>query len=251
MDLIKLIKKKKYEGLSDEFIKKEIELFLRKNPKIKKEDLIIKGVRKRLHNVYGVFQLDKKKRRRYLQEKDFINLLKSNISTRERLKYYKKLYKNIFSITGRPKSILDLGCGLNPVSFEFMDLGEIKYYAVDIDKDDLEFLDTYFKIKRIDGKTDLLDVTEDNLSKLPKADVCFLFKALDTFERKKGHKFAEKLIKSLKCKFVVASFPTRTVGGKKMNYPRRGWIERMLERLNFEFETLIFENEIFYVIKSG
>ena len=41
--------------------------------------------------------------------------------------------------------------------------------------------------------------------------------------------------------YIVASFPTKTISGKKMNYPRRGWIEKMLKRIGYEF-SIIKEN---------
>ena len=102
---------------------------------------------------------------------------------------------------------------------------------------------------RLKGKAILLNINEKNIRKLPSSDICFLFKILELLE-KKGHKFSELLITNLRCKYVIVSFSTRTVSNKKMNFPRRGWIERMLKRLNYEFKIIKVPNEIFYLIKK-
>ena len=70
----------------------------------------------------------------------------------------------------------------------------------------------------------------------------------DVLDKGKGHKTSEEIIKAIPAKFVVVSFATLTISGKKMNYPRRGWIELMCKRLGYEFKLLEFSNELFYVV---
>ena len=53
-------------------------------------------------------------------------------STKERLRYYPRLYEQIFKITGKPQTILDLGSGINPFSFNYMNLRNCHYYAYDL-----------------------------------------------------------------------------------------------------------------------
>ena len=93
----------------------------------------------------------------------------------------------------------------------------------------------------------------ENIANLPSADLCLMFKVVDVLEsEKKGHKYSEEVIKLLaeKCGFVVFSFATRTVSGRSMNFPQRGWIERMLTRIGLKYKMLEFESEIFYVISK-
>ena len=262
-------KSKKYKPISKTLIKDEIKKYFKINPKalkfIDKEKSskfkdIVKGVRSKLHFVHGSFQKEGKKDI-YLKQiygindyKNHDKILVCNLSTKERLNDYQKLYKVIFKITGKPKSILDLGCGINPVSYPYMGVNGISYYAYDINEDDCGFLNRYFKLMKdytgIKGKSFVLDLSKiANIKKLPKADVCFMFKFLDVVERK-GHKFSEDVIKNLNCKYIVASFSTKTVSGKNMKHPYRGWIEKMLERINLEYEKIFLDNEVFYVIKK-
>jgi 16S rRNA (guanine(1405)-N(7))-methyltransferase len=269
--LLSSIKKsKKYSSISDDLIKEEIEKYFKINPKqkeylknekSKKYKDIIKKIKNRLHLAHGSFQKDKGKREVYLKKiygiNDYDNhdeILSTSVSAKERLKEYQKIYKKIFNITGKPKKIVDLGCGLNPISYPYMGLNGINYYVYDIDQEDCDFLNKYFLLMK--GYThlkarafisNLKKISE--IKKIPKADICFMFKFLDVIEEK-GHKLSEAIIKSINCKYIVVSFPTRTISGKNMKHPYRGWIEKMLERISLEYEKFSIDNEIFYIIKK-
>ncbi len=175
-------------------------------------------------------------------------LLLTNKSTRERLEIYPALYKKIFDVAGKPRIILDLACGLNPLSFPYMELSSVSYFAVDINQDVVGVVRDYFKIMNVDGRAEQQNIIQ--IKELPQADVCFLFKALDVLELKKGHKFAEELIKKIPARYVIVSFSTKTLSGKPMNHPQRGWIERLCDRLNYECRMIKEYNEIFYLIKK-
>jgi len=248
MDIVDEIKKsKKYKHISKEIIKKYTDRVRKKYPKANEKSLI-KEVKSELHKIAG-FSKDIMKREKLLGKGDYVGILKTNQSTNERLKDYRDLYKEIFEITGIPKSILDLACGINPISIIFMDF-KPNYYAYDINEADVEIVNKFFKQEKIKGKAEVMDVSKiGNIKKLPKTDICFLFKALDVLENK-GHKYSEELIKALKCKYIVASFATKTIGGKKMRYGYRGWIERMLERIGYSYHKRELSNEVFYIISK-
>jgi len=187
-----------------------------------------------------------------LKNDDFLTILKTHASTKERIDIYPELYKEIFAITKKPKSILDLGCGMNPFSFPFMDLKKVKYVASDISDNDLRLIEKYFKNHNISCQKVIIDLRQvkhdENLLNI-KADICFMFKLLDSIETS-GHKLAETIITNLNCKWIVASFAKTGIKGTPMRHTYRGWIERMLDRLNMKFWKLEFSNEIFYVIKN-
>jgi len=257
---------KKYKSISDEVVIEEIKKYLKLNPNITSIDRqLIKDIRKELHLSYASFQTKKKsQRQKYLAQmrenldnKLTEKLLLITLSTKERLHDYKKLYKQIFKITSTPKTIIDLGCGLNPVSYPYMNLTnkKLKYYAYDIDTDDMDFLNDYFTIMKkhgLDGKASILNLkNKSKVSKLPKADIIFLFKVIDILDKSENnHKPSEALIKTIipKTKFIVASFATRTITRRKMNYPNRKWFELMLKRNNLQFTTIKTDNEIYYIV---
>ena len=164
---------------------------------------------------------------------------------------YPALYAELFQRIGKPKTILDLGCGLNPVSYPFMGLEDVTYFCCDVDEQDIHFLQAYFAcIPALHGTATVLDLSQINaVKKLPQADVAFLFKVLDPLERgKKGHRLAEAIITAVPARHIIASFSTQTISGKQMNHPYRGWMERMLTRLQFSFTAFATENEFFYIM---
>lgn len=257
---------KKYKYLSEEVIIEKVDNYTKKNPRWQeyKPKFILKEIKAMLHSAYGSFQAKgKNKLSIYLEQlrkdphkKEIINkMLETNRSTKERLEVYNKIYSQIFRITGIPKVIVDLGCGLNPLSVSYMNLKNIDYYSYDISKYDINLIKDFFTIENIKGEAATIDLTKlENIRELPEADLCLMFKLIDTIENEKsGHKYSEEMIKILieKCKFLVASFATRTITGKPMNYPHRGWIERMLDRIGLNFQVLEFPNEIFYVISKS
>jgi len=235
MVINKIKSKKPLDRLDDNFVKYFLDEFFKRNIKLKKkfeednlkksdEKIIIKNVRNELNKVYGQFWL-KDEHKSFIERKEFIN----------------ELYKKIFLIIGKPKTILDLGAGLNVLTY----FKDIFYYSIELTNFDCELIKKYFYKNNIKG-----EVIKANLifeRNFPKADVCFMFKILDFFD----HKISEELIKCVNCKFIVASFATETVRGRKMNYPRRGWFEVMLKRLQLKFNKFEFKNEIFYIISKG
>ncbi len=271
--ILKIKQSKKYKGISEEIIKKHLDKIILLG-KIKDPDSIIKETKTSLHQSYGSFQNQKtKKRQRILEDlkksKGFFNniglhnkILSTNKSSLERLGQYAYFYEELFKIIKIPSSIVDIGCGLNPLSLPYTKLNpnDISYSAYDINEIDLNILKEYFELIKKDysgfsyliGILDAADIK--SISSLPVADVCFMFKVLDPIEKSfgKGHKLAESIIRTTleKYDYMVISFSTKTLSGKNMNFPRRGWIERMFERIQISYKTIRLKNEIFYVINK-
>jgi hypothetical protein len=137
-----------------------------------------------------------------------------------------------------------------------MDVKTLQYYAYDISKEDIQMVADYFRLlknkrKKFSGTATLLDISkEEKIKELPHADVAFLFKVTDVIEQGNGHKKTENVIAAIPAPFVVVSFPTVTMSGKPMNYPRRRWIELMCRRREYSFTLLEFSSELFYVIEK-
>lgn len=268
--------KKELRNVDAKVVRSETIKFLKQNPKIcaflatnrtlkqferaGDYELIVKHVRNILRKSYGMFVVDAKSRGEILNKINSLldiwaheEMLRTHESTKERLKIYPELYRKIFKITGKPASILDLGCGMNPFSYPFLG-ARPSYYASDISKEDCDLINSYFKKFKITGEAIPLDLREikhgNILMFFPKTDVCFLFKVLDSIETS-GHKLAEKLINSINSDYVAASFSTKTLSGKRMRHPYRGWVEQMCRRLGFGCRLVEFENELFYVIKKN
>jgi len=255
--LIEEIKKKKeLQSISSAVVREQLQKYVAQNPKLNLSNhrsasykQAIKEVRARLRKAYGLFR---KENIEIVEDYENVEpLLEKHSSTRERLPHYVELYQKIFAVSGTPRVILDLGCGIPPLSLKFMDLKDISYYAYDISEKEVDLINRFFKEEKVSGKAVVLDVSKtEQVKKLPKADLAFLFKITDILDRGKGHKKTEEVLKAVPAKFVVISFPTLTMSGKPMNAPKRKWMEWLCERLKYEFRVLEFSNEIFYVIRK-
>jgi len=260
-NLLKKIKAhKKYNTLSDDIIKKELTYFLKIKPNAKDKE-IVKEVRKKLHRLYASYQINKKKKRKNYLEKlkqgEIVldELLAMTLSTKERKDDYKNIYHTIFSYTKKPKIVIDIGCGMNPLSFPLMDLEKVKYYCYDIDAADVAFLNTYFQLmknKGLEGKAFLLDAKDETaIKKIPKSDIVFMFKLIDLLDSDKN--ISEKIIEVLlnKTSFVVASFATKTLTQKPMKLTQRRGFQKMLDRKNLHYKQFNTTNELFYIIHKS
>lgn len=261
-----VLQKKELKTISRDFVLEKIEVVLKNNTKLadwaqehdsktlersSKYKELIKKIRAELRKSYGLFSTkDVVLREKYLAAKDYDAILKSHVSTKERMRIYPVLYKKIWEVTGKPKSIMDLGCGMNPFSFKYMYLEKIEYFASDISHQDCDFIQKYFDSEHgINGTTKVVDVLKDDLTKLKETDVCFLFKLLDP-ALVKNRKTAEKIIETVPATWVIASFSTRTVGARQMNNANRSWILNLAGKKDYFVKVLKFDNELFYVIKK-
>ena len=229
--------------------------------KSKEHDFLIKNVRAELRKVYGAFILKeyekKSKILKKLKDQDdvdgHIELLKLHKSTNERLSHYRELYDIIFKDIKGKVIVLDVACGLNPISNIFF-RGKIKkYYASDISSEDCKFLKEYFSKTDIPHEVFALDLTDKkNYKKLSsiKCDVCFIFKTLDGLERVERD-ISEKLFKTINASLLAVTFPTLTLSGhREIKEHRRVWLEKMLDRLGWKWEKHLVKNELLYLVEK-
>jgi len=269
--LISQIKGKKNIGVNDDYVFDLLSNFLKQNKfkELFEKDLkfifrnkefrkITKEIREELHRVYGVYQVKKQWKKeellKNLKNKDFEEIkyisreiLKLHSSSRERLKDYEDVYEKIFNITGKPEIIIDLASGLNPCSLILINF-KGKCFAYDVSESDVNFLNEYFKIIKkysLDGKAIVKDIRKD--FNFENGDIYFLFKFLDLINDKKN--FFIKLISNLKCKYLVISFPKKTISLKNMKNVKRKWFIKLLEKNNLYYSLIDSQNELFYIIK--
>jgi 16S rRNA (guanine(1405)-N(7))-methyltransferase len=272
-----VVAKKELSNLNEEFVVEKINEYLEKHRELsekleqkqykqfkrsKEHEITIKKIRAGLREIYGVFILENYTKRHELLEELRKNpslknleahnrILELHQSSKERLPYYGFVYKKIFEITGIPKRIVDLACGLNPISYPYLGC-KPEYLGCDLAEKDLEFIKEYFAIMGIKGSVKKVDLTKNNAGKIVKGtDIVFLFKTLDSLESIKWN-ISQELLKRLKAKFVVVSFATKSLGGKKaIRKERRAWFERLVKEQKYAFESFEIPGEVFYVLTSA
>jgi 16S rRNA (guanine(1405)-N(7))-methyltransferase len=179
-----------------------------------------------------------------------------NIETHEKLlkKYdfnrfivLNDLYEKIFKITGKPKILIDLACGLNPLTLPWMNLDKkCKYYCYDLEQNLINFLNDYFKIIKKEKYEAFLS---DALTNPPtiKSDVTLLFKSTTCFEWQ-SPKSTSKLLEKINSNYIVISVMLR---GEKNIIGTRNYINSIIGEFIKDKETheIILKKEYFLIIK--
>ena len=139
-------------------------------------------------------------------------ILSAHASTRERISILDEFYPRIFAATGKPAAILDVACGLNPLTFPWMGLPlTTRYHAYDIHGPRVEFLNRYF---RLQGLAELAQ-QQDVLVHPPEeeAEVALLFKEAHRFEQRQRGCNAP-LWDALRVRYLLVSLPTHSLSGR-------------------------------------
>jgi len=177
-------------------------------------------------------------------------LLGQHRSTSERLPILDRFYGTIWAITGLPCSLLDLGCGLNPLTLPWMNLPPGgSYLAFDIDAPRVAFLTRFFALAGLPP----LAVLQDVLCQPPEAeaDVALLLKTSPTLERQeKGGTL--RLLQALNTPFVVVSFAVKSLGGKEKGMVRHYEREfgALIEGQPWPVHKLTFDSELVFVVRK-
>ncbi len=168
-------------------------------------------------------------------------------STRERLGLLETMYDSIFEITGPVESVLDIGCGLHPLSLPWMSPAPLRYRAWDIDERMIELLNCFFAIAHLPREAACRDI----LAEMPTepADVAFLMKTLPCLERQEVGS-GLRVIRELPARFVVVSFPARSLSGRSKNMPQNyaTAMEALLAQGPWPAGTIDCGQELIYVV---
>ena len=221
-----------------------------------------KAAKRKLHQVHGAYidQLDLRRLERLVAalppvaeraafEVACRETLTCHASTAERLACLGEVYGSLFRLTGVPASLADLACGLHPFALPWMGLPPgTHYFACDIDSRIVGALGRLFECAQQPGAAECRDL----LVSPPECevDVALLLKTVPCLEQQeKGATL--KLLRHLRARYVVLSFPTYSLGGKskgmRQHYGRTA--EGLAEALGVEMQRLDFGTETFFVLR--
>jgi 16S rRNA (guanine(1405)-N(7))-methyltransferase len=139
-------------------------------------------------------------------------LMSHHASTRERLVILDRFHSTVLADIGPIRSVLDLACGLHPLSIPWMPLAtDAEYYAYDVYEDMTDFLNEFLALARCRGRAEVVDVTR--LRSTPKVDVAFILKSLPCLEQLDSGA-ALRLLDTVQADHLLISFPVHSLGGK-------------------------------------
>ncbi|WP_322806324.1 hypothetical protein [Thermanaerothrix sp.] len=177
------------------------------------------------------------------------NLLQQHASTRERLPFMEAFYRRLFEVTGVPDAVLDLACGLNPLSWPWMGLPrEARYLAFDIHYPRVQLIRRFFALMGIEGQA----FHQDILVEPPqdRAGVAFFFKEIHRFEERQPG-CARPFLRAIPARWLLISLPTRSLSQKRDLLPiHRRLMNRILDGLDWEVQEILFENEVVFCVKK-
>lgn len=242
-----ILKSKKYSSLDPKFVETIcISLSHRFSGK-----QLLETTKSKLHQIWGSYYTtrpDFTKLLKKYQENEVIlsELLRIHQSTKERLGEYDEIINFVFENTEH-KSILDIGCGFNPIYLsQIKDFD--KYIGVDIDIQQQEFLKEV-----LSGDRSMEIRVGSSFDNFEHVDLVFALKILPVLDQiEEGN--SQKFLLNLKTKFLVVSFPSRSISGKSKgmleNY-REKYIP-LIESAGFTqlFEKA-FSSESVYIFKKA
>lgn len=250
----KLAANKKYSDVCPDTIRRVI---LECEGRYKKAKDMEKAVREKLHGITSAFnELGGDVQREvyaleYGDDRALTAILSRHASTRERLPLaaMDALYAQIFEATGRPTSILDLACGLNPVYLIHRFPEEtFRIVGVDISLSCVTAIDE----DACEGYHGVWgDLLCENAIPQERFHIALLFKILPLLERQKAGSAIE-VMNRIDAEYLVVSFPTRTLGGRNVGMENNytAWMEAHLPDNRTVSARFATDNELYYVLRE-
>ena len=177
-------------------------------------------------------------------------LMQAHASTRERLPILDEFYETIFANLPPIHTVLDLACGLNPLSYPWLPLpGDVEFTAVDIYGDMLNFIQDFFELAGVNGRTQQRDIIGNPPTE--PYDLILLLKTLPCLEQVDKHA-AVNLLDAVNGSYLVISYPAQSLGGRS-----KGMVENYTEQFmglvngrNWQLHRFEFATELAFLVKT-
>lgn len=253
-----ILSSRKYRdvGIPEETLRSLLELELEKG-RTQKE--AVKAVRQKLHNIIAPYlgDPDYEEAARGLEQavsqgpeqvkQTCQEVLAQHASTHERQPIVEEFYRRIFDFTGKPDVILDLACGLNPLSFPWMGLpATVRYHAYDLHQPRIQLVNRFFALM---GLPPLAEVRDILLSPPEiEAPVAFFFKEAHRFEQRQ-HGCNTAFWKALRVRYLLVSLPTTSLDGRRNLLERqRRLVYGTIGEAPWKVTEMIFDTELVFCI---
>lgn len=179
-------------------------------------------------------------------------ILAEHASTCERLPYLEDFYKTTLTDLPPVHSILDVACGLNPLTLPWMPLADdaaIRYAARDIYADMMTFLQEFFLMSDIVGQAQVADVAV--VAPQVEADLALILKFLPVLEQTERGT-AQRWLRGVHARYLLVSFPIRSLGGHGRGRAEHyeGWFRELLQAEKWNAQRFLFPNELCFLIEK-
>lgn len=183
-----------------------------------------KEAKRRLHQAYGAFlQGDPagSVHRALHQMRDdgvpvkeaLLPAMRAHASTAERVPYIEAFASLLADWCGRPASVVDLACGLGPLTIPWLSLApHASYWCCDVDAELVAALNQLDGVVPVRLHVEARDLVADPPSL--SAELGLMLKTVTTLEQQRRGQSTAALAR-LRCRHVVLSLPRRSLGGRR------------------------------------
>lgn len=241
MDKSELIKKIMEKKEFSQLPLKDVELALEKFDKPRNAEYQkIKLTRQFLRKIFSGFSSRKILSKR---DEDVEWFLMKHKSTKERFSFYEEVYARCFKTFPESFSVIDLGAGINGLSYGFFGkLGKkVDYIGVEAVGQFVDLMNFYFEKEKINGRAICeslfeIDKVKEIIKKGKNPKIIFLFKVIDSLEIVKRD-YSKQLLEEITplAERVVVSFATHSLGARRKFGVQRNWL---LNFINEDFSIL-------------
>lgn len=224
----------------------------------------VKATKSKLHQVGGAYQrtnLNYEKSLALLRETAVsapnqlratcYQLMQAHASTRERLPILDEFYTTILAELPPIRTVLDLACGLNPLAYPWLPLSQdVQFTAVDIYGDMLSFIQGFFEIAGVNGRTQQRDIIGHPPTE--PYDLILLLKTLPCLEQV-DKLAAVNLLGALNGRYLLISYPAQSLGGRSKgmveNYTRQ--FEELANGRAWQVKRFEFATELVFLVTTA
>lgn len=248
----------KYAQLADTLVSRITAEEARKH---KNQQDIIRSARTRLHQLTGAYLAPKIDYAQWLVnfkslspkdrqglESISLSMMRLHASTYERIEVLPTFFQTSLASISPVKSVLDIACGLNPLSIPWMPLADnFTYYASDVVSPLVYFLWHYFDLFGIHGNASILDLSFSIPSQ--PVQLALLMKTLPLMEQiERG--LSQKVLESLNAEHILVTYPLRSLGGRRkgMEETYQSQFDQLVAGRDWKIQDFRFPNEVAYLV---
>ncbi len=177
---------------------------------------------------------------------------KFHISTEERFEENDIFYNKILKIVKQPKSIIDIGCGANPLIFPFQKFKKLDFYlALDNDKKIIDVLSSFSLTIQ---NTKLLPIQWDlkegwsRIKELGNFDLALMMKLVPVILRQERN-LTEVLAKTPAKKWVITGSKFSLVKREDIELREKKIIKNFIKKSNKKIlDSFSMENEFVFIV---
>lgn len=225
---------------------------------------VIKATRTKLHQVAGAYLEDSPTYTAWMDElatlpcdpanpalRDFCRrVMRHHASTRERLDILDEFYERTLEPLRPIHSLLDLACGLNPLTLPWIPLAPgAEAWVCDVVKDMLNFDGQFIGHMGYGGGASICDLTQTIPER--RVQVALLLKTIPCLEQLDKN-IGPRLLEGIRAEHMLISFPRRSLGGYNKGMPRTyaAHFGEMVQGKQWRIERFDFPSELVYLVSK-